>query len=353
MFKIELLQPPKFNIRSGGYFFNSQISKFLENEGVGKIVEIETNDLVSYISNLSKKDTMLVLDSIYFRYIDFSEIRSLLLNKKQKIILLLHLLPSDDLPLDVAEEVKKEVKSRELEWIKESDSLIIVTGKNYMLELVKKGVDPSMIKVVTPGQFKLEQNKDIVNEITQVRYPIKGISIGSICDRKNQILLLNMLSKIDPLLYKWTFIGSQNGDQKYLRSFMDEIEKIKWEKSLVFLGNIQHSKVLQTLSVSDLFVSISTKESYGMAVAEACSTGVPVLALETGDISDWVKQNYNGFIFPQEDSQGLQDKLNQIIKDLDLLTALKYEARKLSNKLIFSSWEESGTKFIEACKINR
>ena len=105
---------------------------------------------------------------------------------------------------------------------------------------------------------------------------------------------------------------------------MDEIEKIKWEKSLVFLGNIQHSKVLQTLSFSDLFVSISTKESYGMAVAEACSTGVPVLALDTGDISDWVKQNYNGFIFPQEDSQGLKDKLNQIIKDLDLLTNMVY-----------------------------
>ena len=58
MFNIELLQPPKNNIQSGGYLFNNQIALFLQRKGIGKLVEVESVNLIEYISIKYRKNIM-------------------------------------------------------------------------------------------------------------------------------------------------------------------------------------------------------------------------------------------------------------------------------------------------------
>ncbi len=350
MFYIELLQPPKNNIQSGGYLFNNQIGLFLKRKGIGKLVEVESVNLIQYISKESRKNIVFVLDSIYLSYLDYFQIKSVIRRHNQKIILLLHLLPSNDLSLNVSKGTRSKAESREIEWIKESNLLIVVTGQNYKLELIKKGVSPSKIKVVTPGQHKLQPNYN-VNHKEKLNYPVKGISVGSLSSRKNQMLLVNMLSKIKPELYRWTFIGNKDKEPKYTQKLVKKAKNINAERSLVFLDKVEHFKVLQALAISDLYISTSTKESYGMAVAEACYVGIPILTLDTGDMSNYIKHNYNGFLFPQENKKGMQNKLLEVIKDLDLLTSLNQKAKKYSKEISFSSWEKSSLEFVEACKI--
>ena len=124
----------------------------------------------------------------------------------------------------------------------------------------------------------------------------------------------------------------------------------KWRDSLIFSGQAQHSKVLTSLSNSDLFVSTSVKESYGISVAEACSAGLPILSLNTGDFSKWVKPNHNGYLIDLEDLQEIKSKLNDVIKNLSLLTRLKDAAKKHSSEIHFSTWEESYLEFEEVCR---
>ena len=351
MVKIEVLQPPRNNLQSGGYLFNSNISKFLKKKRMGKLVELKTEDLIKYIVASSSKRTVFALDSIYLQSIDYSQIKPFLKEKKLQIIILLHLLPSEDLVGDSFDYEKiQKLKSRELAWIKQSNFLVIVTGRSYKQELLRKGILPSRVKVIYPGQnnFLIKENKVI--EPKKIEYPVKGITVGSLSPRKNQILLVEMLTKINPELYKWTFIGNNKLFPEYTKRIMNLANQGKWRDSLFFAGQAHHSKVLKSLSNSDLFVSTSVKESYGISVAEACSAGLPVLSLNTGDFSRWVKPNHNGYLIDPEDLQEIMSKLNDVIKNLSLLTHLKIAAKKHSSGIHFSTWEESYLKFEKVCR---
>ncbi len=351
MLKIELLQPPRSNLQSGGYLFNENITKLLKEKGICKLVEVKKENLIEYISEASFKRVVIVLDSIYLQFIDFSEIKPLLREENLKIILLLHLLPSSDLDKESFDnQILKKLNSRELAWIKQSNLVIIVTGSSYKKELLKHRVCSSRVKVVNPGQESYPFKTTKVGESKKIHYPIKGISVGSISPRKNQILLVDMLSKINPKLYRWTFIGNKQLFPEYTKKVMNMANKGNWKASLFFVGQVHHSKVLMSLTDSDLFVSTSVKESYGMSVAEACSVGLPVLSFNTGDFSSWVKHNQNGYLIDQDDIRGMQNKLNDVISDLSILTGLKDVAKKNSSGIHFPTWEESSTKLEKICR---
>ena len=351
MLKIELLQPPRSNLLSGGYLFNKNITKLLKEKGTCKLIEVRIENLVRYISESSNKRIVIVIDSIYLQSIDFSEIKPLLKDEGLKIILLLHLLPSHDLDAESTDnQIIKKLKSRELSWIKKSNFLIIVTGKNYKEELLENDVCPSRIKVIYPGQENYSGKTSEVRESIKIQYPVKGISVGSICPRKNQILLVEILTKINPELYQWTFIGSLDLFPEYTKRVINLANKGNWKNSLIFKGQAHHSKVIKSLANSDLFVSTSIKESYGISVAEACSVGLPILSLRTGDFSSWVKNNHNGYLIDQEDIQEIENKLQNVINDLSLLAQLKKSAQKYSSKINFLTWPESSAKFEKVCR---
>jgi N-acetyl-alpha-D-glucosaminyl L-malate synthase BshA len=59
--------------------------------------------------------------------------------------------------------------------------------------------------------------------------------------------------------------------------------------------------VIQLLSVSDLFLLPSSKESFGLAALEAMACEVPVVASRVGGLPEVIDHGVNGFLFPPED----------------------------------------------------
>lgn len=85
-----------------------------------------------------------------------------------------------------------------------------------------------------------------------------------------------------------------------------------------FLGKLE--SVEEVLSVSDLFVLPSEKESFGLAALEAMACEVPVLSSDAGGIPELNISGVTGFVCKVGDIGDMKDKALHILHDANLPT---------------------------------
>jgi len=109
-----------------------------------------------------------------------------------------------------------------------------------------------------------------------------------------------------------------------------------------FLGKI--ADVEEVLSVSDVFLMPSEKESFGLAGLEAMACQVPVVSSDVGGIPELNKDGFSGFICPVGDIDQMVERTLEILKDEETLKRFKYQAleraKKFDIKEILPLYEE-------------
>lgn len=83
------------------------------------------------------------------------------------------------------------------------------------------------------------------------------------------------------------------------------------------------------LGISDIMVSASWHESFGMAIVEGMSSGLPVVSTNVGGPSETVLDGVTGFLIPPKNPELLADKIMTLIKDPDQRSQMGNAARKL------------------------
>lgn len=74
------------------------------------------------------------------------------------------------------------------------------------------------------------------------------------------------------------------------------------------------SEIAQVYHSSDVFVSPSVMETFGMALAEAQACGTPVAAFDVGGVRDAICDECKEFIVPARDYSGLLDAIEKVFK---------------------------------------
>lgn len=84
-----------------------------------------------------------------------------------------------------------------------------------------------------------------------------------------------------------------------------------------FIGAVPHSKVPQELQKLDIFVASSRldSESFGVAVVEASSTGLPVVVSDVAGLSEVVDHGVTGIVVPKDDPVALANALSSLLSD--------------------------------------
>jgi len=93
-----------------------------------------------------------------------------------------------------------------------------------------------------------------------------------------------------------------------------------------FLGEC--SDVAGLLADSDIFVLISNAEAFPISILEAMRAGLPVVATDTGGVSEAVRNGENGFLVAHGDSDTLAKKLSILIKSPELRLRMGDSARQ-------------------------
>lgn len=93
-----------------------------------------------------------------------------------------------------------------------------------------------------------------------------------------------------------------------------------------FLGN--QKRIAELLSISDVSLLLSEKESFGLVILEAMACGVPVVGTDIGGIPEVIEDGVSGAICPVADIAAASEKTLRILQNSDLRKSMSKAAVK-------------------------
>ena len=94
-----------------------------------------------------------------------------------------------------------------------------------------------------------------------------------------------------------------------------------------FAGYIPHEKIVEFHQKLSVFISVSTRESFGVAVLEAAACGVPAITSNVGGLPEVNQNNYTGYVIPPNDPEKLANSIFKLFKDKNLKDQMEENAR--------------------------
>jgi hypothetical protein len=129
--------------------------------------------------------------------------------------------------------------------------------------------------------------------------PMRAVMVANLVPGKGveefQAGLASQIRKTDVL--ELSIVGSARHDPRYAKRCRALAQDARLRGRVRFLGELSPEQTQAHMAASNLLVSASTMESYGMALAEARTAGVPILARLGGHVATLVGGDWGGELF--------------------------------------------------------
>jgi glycosyltransferase involved in cell wall biosynthesis len=112
-----------------------------------------------------------------------------------------------------------------------------------------------------------------------------------------------------------------------------------------FTGQVPYREVPDYLHKLDIYAALSISESFGVAVLEASSCGIPVVVSDAGGLPEVVENGKTGFVVPSKDSGKAAEALERLVLSAGLRREMGINGRK--RVLEFYKWSECVDKMTE------
>lgn len=121
---------------------------------------------------------------------------------------------------------------------------------------------------------------------------------------------------------------------------------LQLDERVVFAGFIPHAKVPEALANLDIYVALSRQDSFGVAILEASSCGVPVVVSDADGPAEVVADNESGFIVPVDDPGFAAARIVDLVLNPELRAQMS--ARGREHVLQHYTWDHSLDIMLEA-----
>ncbi len=206
---------------------------------------------------------------------------------------------------------------------------VIPVSKTSKKLLLNKGVDLKRLKVIYNGidEDLLIDNCDLnLQELSNIKekgYKIIGC-IGSICERKNQRLLIEAYKNLaNDFKSKCIFIGE--GD--YLRNLTDLVYNYKLDNNVEFYGYKENAR--EYIKYFDCLVLPSLSEGMPITVLEGFIEKTPVIGSDIPEIREIITDGSNGFLFKSQNVMSLCSAIKGVLisneKKLEIIVKQAYQ----------------------------
>lgn len=95
-----------------------------------------------------------------------------------------------------------------------------------------------------------------------------------------------------------------------------------------YLGEVPDSELAHLYRHALFFVLSSDQEGFGLVLAEAMASGVPVVSTDCGGPGDIITEGEEGFLVPVDDADALAGAMARLVENPSLRTAMGRQARR-------------------------
>ena len=245
-------------------------------------------------------------------HLHFSNIISLLLPTfRQKILFTLHSMPFGKINKKTG--IYKflpflNLKNRSGN-VKDIDKVKVVAISNAVQKSLKEkySVDSDVIcnGIITKNFSQREPHLHLDPDIFKI------VQVGRLeHEPKGQDLLINAVANLPNNVYV-DFIGD-GPSKEFLQKL---VEDLKVEDKVTFMGSKDSKYIQRNLCNYDLLVQPSRREGFGLTVAEAMISKVPVLVSSGQGAAEVTENDRYGFVFELGNVSDLEDKIKIIINN--------------------------------------
>jgi len=223
---------------------------------------------------------------------------------------------------------------------------IIVNSKVTESSVKRLLKETKEILVAYPG---LDKEKMVGSKIGYTENKqLKILSVGSVTERKDFETLLRAVKILVDQCNETNFfvnvIGDLNKDKHCSAKILEIARALSLSNHVAFRGRVDGSKLCNFYARSDIFVSTSLYEGFGMALVEAMYNHLPIVAMDCGAIPELVRDGLDGFLIPPGDHKQLAEKIKVLMQSEELREKMGEQAFRKVKKF---DWDRSFNKIYE------
>ncbi|TGB04552.1 N-acetyl-alpha-D-glucosaminyl L-malate synthase BshA [Halobacillus salinus] len=183
----------------------------------------------------------------------------------------------------------------------------------------------------------------------------KGSLRSDYCIKEEEKVLIHIsnfrkVKRVPDVIYAFSLIEKEVpsklllvGDGPEYSECRQLVQKLDLEDRVLFLG--KQDNVSDLLSIADLKLLLSEKESFGLVLLEAMACGVPCIGANTGGIPEVIDHDETGYITELGNVEQIAHYATHMLKDDELMSRMSERAKevvrdKFSSETILKQYED-------------
>ncbi|MCH8040846.1 MAG: glycosyltransferase family 4 protein [Nitrospinae bacterium] len=191
----------------------------------------------------------------------------------------------------------------------------VVGQSNNTIENVRRFYDQEISPACIP--LGIERPKLMKSSREDFGFPeeeVLLITIGRLIARKAVDHLIAVMERFKGVPVRLLVVGC--GPQE--GSLQNEVRQRQIDGQVQFLGHVSEETKFRLLQISDVYVSSSQHEGFGLVFLEAMACGLPVVCYNHGGQTDFLRNGENGFLVPLNSIDILEKKCRELINNSEL-----------------------------------
>ena len=235
------------------------------------------------------------------------------------------------------------------------DCKIITVPSVKSFEILKKEAGKKDIRIIpspiNASRFEIDDvDKGIIANLIE-SYKLKNKKVlgyvGRVSLEKNIVETIEYIAKIKHEIPNIVFIVVGTGDA--VSTLKKTAKRLKLEENVIFVGEIENSKLKHYYSLFDVFVTASNFETQGLTYFEAATVGTPILAKADTALDGVFVDEENAFIYHNYEEWA--KKLEKIL--FGNVKSVIHNAKKTMQKYSSENWAKQLVEIYKELNPNR